>query len=428
MFQIFHQGGTVALLRRIKPADEFSIRIRSADRRSHERSELLINFRRIAPGTTGTTAARSAREHMADASPVIFTEHDVDHAAQSGNGGEEPVERLRHVISPRDRRSTEETRVTATPAEQLRMLFRFRPRNGKRDIAEHLRFTEKNVDLDPVPSTAPHSPAKFFKPDPGVPAVFRKYAGGNVLKIHGKPKTVHAFMRQLVQVFPGIIVDVVRQFIDEKRRPIGRPEKTAGNAVFHKGPAFPFARGKGGAFRLADPIFQKIDSATHSGGIRRFHHTRLRSGGNEVLLRQQRTVLLKSNRIGPRPLRNPFRLQYTPQREKCGFKLLFRRRIFHPQFRAVSHALPGHAGRTSRPLREKIDRRTSEIIDECHEKARSIIKEHKNELVKIAEALIEYETLTSEQIERLINGESITEASKKNDDENNEVEVETDQL
>ena len=35
---------------------------------------------------------------------------------------------------------------------------------------------------------------------------------------------------------------------------------------------------------------------------------------------------------------------------------------------------------------------------------------------------------TSEQIEKLINGESITEASKKNDDENNEVEVETDQL
>lgn len=76
----------------------------------------------------------------------------------------------------------------------------------------------------------------------------------------------------------------------------------------------------------------------------------------------------------------------------------------------------------------EIDQEVRKIIDECHEKARSIIKEHKNELVKIAEALIEYETLTSEQIEKLINGESITEASKKNDDENNEVEVETDQL
>ena len=76
----------------------------------------------------------------------------------------------------------------------------------------------------------------------------------------------------------------------------------------------------------------------------------------------------------------------------------------------------------------EIDQEVRKIIDECHEKARSIIKEHKNELGKIAEALIEYETLTSEQIEKLINGESITEASKKNDDENNEVEVETDQL
>ncbi len=76
----------------------------------------------------------------------------------------------------------------------------------------------------------------------------------------------------------------------------------------------------------------------------------------------------------------------------------------------------------------EIDQEVRKIIDECHAKARSIIKEHKNELVKIAEALMEYETLTSEQIERLINGESINEAVNNSDDENNEVEVETDQL
>ena len=47
------------------------------------------------------------------------------------------------------------------------------------------------------------------------------------------------------------------------------------------------------------------------------------------------------------------------------------------------------------------------IIDQCHNKAKEIIGEHKDELVRIAKALMEYETLTSEQIERIVKGESI---------------------
>ena len=75
----------------------------------------------------------------------------------------------------------------------------------------------------------------------------------------------------------------------------------------------------------------------------------------------------------------------------------------------------------------EIDQEVRKIIDECHDKAKAIIKEHKDELVKIAEALMEYETLTSEQIERLIKGEDINGNIITNDD-NNEVEVEPDQL
>ena len=75
----------------------------------------------------------------------------------------------------------------------------------------------------------------------------------------------------------------------------------------------------------------------------------------------------------------------------------------------------------------EIDQEVRKIIDECHDKAKAIIKEHKDELVKIAEALMEYETLTSEQIERLIKGEDINGNVITNDD-NNEVEVEPDQL
>ena len=55
----------------------------------------------------------------------------------------------------------------------------------------------------------------------------------------------------------------------------------------------------------------------------------------------------------------------------------------------------------------EIDQEVRKIVNNCHDLARKIIEEHKEELVRIAEALMEYETLTSEQIERVIRGESI---------------------
>ncbi|MDD6525903.1 MAG: ATP-dependent zinc metalloprotease FtsH [Firmicutes bacterium] len=55
----------------------------------------------------------------------------------------------------------------------------------------------------------------------------------------------------------------------------------------------------------------------------------------------------------------------------------------------------------------EIDQEVRNIIDQCHNKAKEIIGEHKDELVRIAKALMEYETLTSEQIERIVKGESI---------------------
>ena len=55
----------------------------------------------------------------------------------------------------------------------------------------------------------------------------------------------------------------------------------------------------------------------------------------------------------------------------------------------------------------EIDQEVRKIVNSCHDLAKKIIEEHKEELVRIAEALMEYETLTSEQIERVIRGESI---------------------
>ena len=53
----------------------------------------------------------------------------------------------------------------------------------------------------------------------------------------------------------------------------------------------------------------------------------------------------------------------------------------------------------------EIDIEVRKIIDQCHDKALAIIKEHKAELVAIAEALIANETLTAEEIDAIIKGE-----------------------
>ena len=53
----------------------------------------------------------------------------------------------------------------------------------------------------------------------------------------------------------------------------------------------------------------------------------------------------------------------------------------------------------------EIDQEVRKIIDQCHEEARNCIMEHKDDLVKIAEAVMEHETLTAEQIEKIIKGE-----------------------
>ena len=60
----------------------------------------------------------------------------------------------------------------------------------------------------------------------------------------------------------------------------------------------------------------------------------------------------------------------------------------------------------------EIDEEVRKIVNGCHEKAREILEAHRKELIAIAEALIEYETLTSEQIEKVIRGESIEEDFK----------------
>jgi cell division protease FtsH len=56
----------------------------------------------------------------------------------------------------------------------------------------------------------------------------------------------------------------------------------------------------------------------------------------------------------------------------------------------------------------EIDQEVRKIVNGCHDSARALLEKHKEELIRIAEALMEHETLTAEQITRLVNGEDIS--------------------
>ena len=50
----------------------------------------------------------------------------------------------------------------------------------------------------------------------------------------------------------------------------------------------------------------------------------------------------------------------------------------------------------------EIDEQTRKIIEECYEKAKKIIKENKNLIFQLSDALMKYETITKEQIESIV--------------------------
>jgi len=55
----------------------------------------------------------------------------------------------------------------------------------------------------------------------------------------------------------------------------------------------------------------------------------------------------------------------------------------------------------------KIDAEIRKIVDSCYARARDIVTKHRDDLERIAQALLEYETLTGEEIKALLRGEEI---------------------
>ena len=55
----------------------------------------------------------------------------------------------------------------------------------------------------------------------------------------------------------------------------------------------------------------------------------------------------------------------------------------------------------------EIDQEVRKIVNGCHDKAMEIISRHRNELERIAMALMEHETLTAEEIQMVVKGQPI---------------------
>jgi len=60
-----------------------------------------------------------------------------------------------------------------------------------------------------------------------------------------------------------------------------------------------------------------------------------------------------------------------------------------------------------------IDREIRNIVDQNHKRAKQIVSDNIEALKRIAEALIEYETIDGAEVDQLIRGEKITRAEKK---------------
>ncbi|MBQ0035685.1 MAG: ATP-dependent zinc metalloprotease FtsH [Firmicutes bacterium] len=75
-------------------------------------------------------------------------------------------------------------------------------------------------------------------------------------------------------------------------------------------------------------------------------------------------------------------------------------------FLGRDYASPSNA---SSQVAFEIDTEVRKIIEECHQKAKDIINDHRNDLIKIAEALMVKETLTAEEIDEIINDKTVIE-------------------
>ena len=62
----------------------------------------------------------------------------------------------------------------------------------------------------------------------------------------------------------------------------------------------------------------------------------------------------------------------------------------------------------SSETRAIIEAEVQRTVDEAYERARKLLNDHRKELDLLAKALVEYETLSKEEVEKVIRGEPLT--------------------
>jgi cell division protease FtsH len=67
----------------------------------------------------------------------------------------------------------------------------------------------------------------------------------------------------------------------------------------------------------------------------------------------------------------------------------------------------------SEDLANRVDSEVRKLVDEAHKLATSLLEKHRDQLELLAKALLEYETLTGDEIDRLLRGKPIREDSDK---------------
>jgi ATP-dependent Zn protease len=68
---------------------------------------------------------------------------------------------------------------------------------------------------------------------------------------------------------------------------------------------------------------------------------------------------------------------------------------------------------TSPTTRKVIDEEVRKLCDSSYKRAKNILEKNQKDLEKIAQALLEYETLSGTEIKKLLNGEQIDRPSVK---------------
>jgi len=171
---------------------------------------------------------------------------DVQQPAEPGHGGEDVPQRFLQVLRGARVGGAHHLAAPAGGAvEQVGM------RGVERVVRLHrVRLDGEDPRADAVARTLRHGVAQLG--EAAFVAVARPGEGGadEVAVLHREPQAVHALVGEAVEVFGGVVVDVVHQLVAVEGRALDGAEEAAGDAVAQPGRARGGGEVAGGFARL----------------------------------------------------------------------------------------------------------------------------------------------------------------------------------